>query len=580
MARTTPRVRVILDRFKKMEAEKANFVNLWQLAAEYVMYRKQEFTGDKAEGQILTDHIYDTTAIKALSIMASSFIGALWPNGAKSFRISMPHNLEEEIGGETEEIKQYYEFVTRQMVEYMDHPKAGLTSALEEYMLDQGAFGTSGIQVFEEDDMTAPVRYKATDAKMLYIDEDRTGFVDTIYMKKKMTIRQMVQEYGFDNLSASRQKAFKEGDVTTKVDILHAIEPRMDYDPFSFGNKDYPIASIHIDIETQKILRESGFLELPVAVARFYKAMGEKYGRSPATAAMPTILEANSMGQAYILAIEKTLDPALLVMDDGTMGGLTIDTSPGGTTVVSVSGRMSGTQKPIQELFSVGDLQWTAARRQELTEEIKNHFFLDRLMDLNSEQRMQNPEVAIRNELRGQALNTVYTRQLTEMFVPIIETTFNKLRRRGFLGVIPGSQEELDLINAGIIPKYIPEPVIRRMLTGQEVYKIEFISPAVRIKNSEELSGIEHLLTTSLNLSPVDPSIFDNIDLEWTLRRIQELDGAPREVLVSLEKLQQIKQDRQQMEAQMMEMEAARQNSETARNMGQAMSSVKDSNAA
>lgn len=582
MAAVKRRARCIIERLSVMKTEKQNWLNLYQLCAEYVMQRKQGFTAKKQQGEKLTDHVFDDTAPSANALMASTLIGSMWPNGGKSFRIGMPFGMEEELGDEPEEVKQYYQFVSRTMAAYMDNPKSGFITALEEYMLDQGAFGISGIMVEDqEDDYEVPVTYRAVDAKALYIDEGRNGFVNTIYVEREYSLRGLVEEYGIENIAKRHREEFlKGGGQQTKVMVLQAIEPRMEADPNKYGAKNMPYASIHIDIADEKIMREGGFMELPVAVTRFWKAMGEKYGRCPAMMALPSILEANALGEAWTLAVEKTLDPSLLVLDDGTMGNGVIDTSPGGLTVVSVSGRMTANTVPIQPLFLVGDLNWTAARRTELSELIKNHFFVDRLTDMNSEQRMQNPEVNIRNQLRGQTLNTTYSRQFGELFVPTIETTFHKLRRRGLLGVVFGSKQHMELMEKGLNPYIIPDVVANRMTSGQEVFKIEFISPATRIMQAEELQGIEHLVTVTTNVAPIHPEVLDIVDWDWTLRRVQELDGAPRETILSLEKLKKLREDRAKMQAEMAQMEAARQNSETVRNVGQAASAVNQGQAA
>lgn len=574
-SRQPSRVDRILDRHKKMKAEKTNWLPLYQLCAEYIMTRKQGFTVEAVPGMMQTEHIFDDTAPNANSLMAAALIGALWPNGAKSFRIGMPHGMEDELGWETEEIKLYYQKVTTRMAEYMDNPKAGFKTALEEYMLDQGAFGISGIMIEEnEDDFEVPLAYRAVDAKALHIAEGKNGFVNVVYIEREYTVLQVVEEYGMENVSASTRKKFMQGDQSAKVMILQAIEPRMERNPYGFGNKNMPIGSIHIEVKESKILKESGFLEMPIAITRFWKAMGEVYGRSPGMQAMPSILEANALGEAWTLAVEKTLDPSLLVLDDGTMGSGVIDTSPGGITVCNISGRIGASTLPIQPLFLVGDLNWTAARRTELNEVIKNHFFVDRLMDLNNEQRMTLGEANIRNGLRGQTLNPVYSRQFAELFVPIIEATFNKLRRRGLLGVVPGSQQELELLERGYIPFYIPEPVLNRMVSGQEVYKIEFISEAARIMHSQELSGIDQLLLTVTTVAAAQPSVLDNVDWDWTMRRVQELGGAPRETIVSMERLKKMRAERAAAFEAQAKAEEARNQSEVARNFGQAAASV------
>lgn len=584
------RARKILERLKTMQKEKQNWLPIFQLCSEYVMSRKQGFTGEIniQPGQIQTEHIFDDTGPNANSLMASSIIGACWPSGAKSFIVRMPFDMEDELGGEPDEVRKYYEWVTKRMARFMDNPKAGFMTALEEYMLDQGGFGISGIMVEDNmDDDTVPLSYRAVDAKSLYIAEGKNGFINTVYLIREYTIRQLVEEYGFENISKQYQKGFMAGDVETKVKVLHAIEPRLDGDPYGFGNKQMPIASIHIEINTEKILRESGFYEMPIAITRFWKAMNEVYGRCPAMQALPSILEANALGEAWVLAVEKTLDPSLLVLDDGAMGSGAIDTSPGGITVVSVSGRVTSSTVPIQPLFLVGDLSWTAKRRTELVEIIKNNFFIDRMMDLNNEQRMTLGEANIRNGLRGQTLNTTYSRQYAELFVPTLETTFNKLRRRGLLGIprweeMPAGskiqedayQQEQDLMAKGIAPKYIPTPIVQRMIEGREIYEIEFISPATRIMQAEELQGIEHLIATTTQVAAVNPGVLDIVDWDWTLRRMAELDGSPSETIVSLERLKVMRDQRAMAQEAAQKSAMARQDSETARNVGQAAASV------
>lgn len=571
---TSHRARRIIDRHKHMKTDKDPWLNMYQLIGEYVMIRKQHFTDMVNPGEFQTDKLNDDTAPNANFLMASSLIGALWPNGAKSFQITMPLGMEEELDGETEEVKSYYEWATKTMAEHMDNPKAGLLLALEEYMLDQGAFGISGIMTEDNDDLTLPITYKAIDAKVMTIDEGENGFVDTLYVEREYTLRQLVQKYGYENISAEWQKKYDEGDCKTKVKVLQAIEPRMEKDPYGFGVKNMAYASIHIDLKTEKILKESGFVESPFAVARFWKAMGEKYGRSPAMNALPSILEANALGEAWVIAVEKTLDPSLLVMEDSAMGNGTIDTSPGGVTVVSASGRISSNQKPIEPLFLVGDLRWTAERRAELVEIIKNHFFQDRLMDLNNEQRMTLGEANIRDSLRGQTLNTTYSRQMNETLVPTIERSFNILNRKGLLGVKPGSRQEQALIDAGVPYRYIPEPVLRRMEKGQEVYKIHFVSPATRIMQAEELKGINQTAAFVTQVQPVKPEALDNVDMDWTIRRVRELTGAPPEMMASSDKMKKDRSDRTQATQAVVENQANREGSETARNMAQAIGTL------
>jgi hypothetical protein len=567
------RARRILERYKELKTEKQPYENIFDLIDEYVLYKKPA----KGEGGFLdltTETVFDDTAPDALERLASSLKGALWPNGARSIQIEMPAGLKEEIGEETDEVKKYYEFVTEQLIEAMDTPRAGFDTAQDEMLRADAAYGTSGISWQEQDDWDVPVAFRSVNARPLYVEESESGFVNCIYTERDYTLRQLIERFGFENISKRWQDAYEKGDSKTKVKVVHIIEPRMERDPYGFGVANMPYASIHIDMATEKILLESGFVDFPVAVTRHAKLSGEKYGRSPSMKALPSIFEANAIGEAWPLAVEKMLDPPMLVQDDGSLGGGIVDTSPGGMVVVNVSGRLGGSQRPIEPLFTVGDMQWTATRRTELVEVIKNHYFHNVLFDLEQEQRMTATEFTGRNQWRGQALNPVYSRKQNEIYVPTVEAVFNILLRKGKLGVLEGSAQEQDLIRRGIIPRYIPEAVARRMATGQEVYKITFISPAARIMQTEELQGCEYVMTATATAVQVNPEAADNVDIDWLLRRIQQLAGASPKAMRAMESVRKIREDRAKMQQQMAEIQAQRESSETARNMGQAAASM------
>lgn len=562
----------VWERYEQMKQEKAPWLPLYQLIGEYIQTRKQNFTSDILPGSFTTEQLYDNTASNANHLMAASMIGALWPNGAKTFRIGPPTLYKPR---ESEEVKQWYKMATTRMVTVMDHPKSGLSTSLEEYMNDQGGFGISGIAAFEnDDDAEVPVRYNAIDAKRTAVDENNHGFIDSVYIEKQMTIRQAVQEYEYENLPKAEREAWDKGRGHEKITILHAIEPRMDGDPYMFGAADMPYASIHIEAKSKKVVRESGYTEQPVFVSRFWKIIGEKQGRSPGMEALPDILEMNAIREAYTLAHEKNLDPPMAVYDDTVLGGGTIDTSAGAINVFSVSGRLGTGQKPVEQLITTGELESTINRIAELREIIRNHFFIDRLMDLNNETRMTLGEANIRNELRGQSLGTVYSRQIAELFVPLIERTFNILLRKGLFGVIPGSQEEMELLSKGVEPEYIPEEIIEMMMKGEDVYQITFISPAYRIMQAEELMGIRSTVEFIAGIAPLKPDVLDNFDFDVMARRVQEITGASEDTVVSMEVMQKIRKARQDAEAKAQELEAARSGSEATRNVAQAVSMV------
>jgi len=558
------KVDVLLSRHQKLKSEKATLHGIYELISEYVFNKKYNLEKTPNGGIFVDGDIYDNTGLRANSIMANVMVNNLWPNGPRTFKVKPTWDT-----SDTQEIKAWFKHVNSQMHTIMDNTRAGLVTALDEYMLDQGSFGISGIYVSEDEtDLSCPIRYTAWDIKSMCVDEGTDGLIDTVFVEIEMTIRNAVKEYGLENLGSKTQKAFLDGNLEDKIKVLHVIEPRLDRNPKKYGAKDMPIASIHIEICSRKIIKESGFEEMPVFVGRFIKVLGEKYGRSPAMVAMPDILEANATREAISIATEKQLDPPLAVYDDGSLGAGTIETSAGAINVFSVSGRINN-GKPIEPLYTVGELQSSYNHIETLKESINNHFYLDRLLDFNNETRMTFGEAQLRNALRGQSLGTFYARQEMEVITPLIKRTFNILLKRGLFGVLQNSIEELELLKRGIRPIYIPEEIAQRILSGLDVYDLDFISPAKRTMQSEELQGTIETANFAVSVAAAVPEILDNIDTDEMLRRIAKLSGADEDMLKDMQTVQSIRKARAEQQAQIMQLEQARQQSEIGRNVAQ-----------
>lgn len=565
------KVKAIKQKLRALEAIKEPWLPHYQLLGEYINNRKQNFTEVNEPGAFLTRELFDNTAEKAADTSSSSIMGALWPSAAQSMELIPARGL-----SDTEENREYLRFVTEEAISVMDDADSGLAVALSEIGFDDVVFGTTGLGIFKNEKGPLPIRYVSWDVKTMHIDENENKFVDTIYNKKAMTIRQMVMEYGYENLSSTNQKLFDEGKETDKVVVIHAIEPRLEQSRTKFGNKSMPIASIHFEEKSEKILRESGFEEMPVLVTRLRRAMGEVQGRSFGMAALPDIIELNAIWEALTISAEKLAEPPLAVLADGDIGSTTIDTSAGAINVFNIANR-AGVGNPIVELGTVGDISPLMLMVEKLTESISNHFLIDRLLDLNNETRMTLGEAQIRNELRGQSLGSVFTRKKAELFNRLIERTVNLLSESGRLGVVKGSQEEFDLRSQGIEPIIIPDEIVGMAERGQQVYKIKYISPAERAIQAEEVQGNLAVLNVLTTTAPLNPDTLDVIDLDAIIRRIAELTGSSKEAVNGLDVIQEVRQLRNEQLTQAQELEQARDGSETMRNLAQAQATVKNS---
>lgn len=559
------KIQNVLNRNTQLKANKQPWLEIWQMLGEFIHMRRMDFTTMRQPGEFLTREIFDSTAPKAAKTAASSILSLLWPQSVKRFRLRPPRQLPD-----TRVIKEYYEFVTQKIIDVMDDPKAGLPMALDEYMLDQICFGTSGVEALPS--KKTKVVYKAWGVKNMSIAEGADGFIDTIYVEMRLPVHVIVKTYGEQKVSAKVRGLFQARKFDEEFNILIAIEPRIT-DDFSLpgkGNSGMPFQSVHIEMDTKHFLKESGFTEMPIKVARFWKLLGETYGRSCAMDALPATLEANAIWEAVTVAIEKNLDPPLGVLDDGKLGAGSIDTSAGAVNVFNITGR-AGEKNPIFPLYTVGEIKQTVSLLESLSQEISDHFFIDRLLDFNNETRMTLGEANLRNKLRNSTLGSIFTRQIAEMFSPNVERTFNILFDQGELGVVEGSVDHAIAVQInGEVPVVIPREVADLMTKGHNVYDIEYFTPALRIMQAEELDGIIRTFDSAAVIKGAGCTyVEDNLDGDIAIRRIADITGTPSEVKRSKKDVEVIREERDAQIAAQQQMEMMKAATEGMRNAGQ-----------
>jgi hypothetical protein len=560
-----------LRRHKELKAEKEPWNIHYQRLAETFLTRKQFFTTTIAPGEFLYDDVFDNTGEHAAMQAASVFLSMLWPDSSRTFSIRPVEELKDVPG-----VEEYFRFVNRQMHRFMDKPRAGLLVALQEFEIDQQVFGTSGIGAFDGEDDSTPVVYEAWGIKNMCISENAQGYVDCIYSSQQRTVRQIVEEYGDDNVHPNIAAAYRDGKYEDKFEVLRIIEPRpaREQNP-EIGGKGMPIRTLHIDCQHQFIMREGGYSEFPVAVGRMVKTIGEKYGRSPAMAALPDASSLNALKEAVLVATEKQLDPPLGLLDSGRVGGGTVDTSAGALTIFDASGRVGG-EKPIFPLFTIGEMQSAKEMKEELKQSIMQAFALDRLLDLNNQTQMTAYETSVRNRMRGEALGAMFSRQIEEVFNPLVERTFSILFRRGLLGAnetgLIASARKMWARIMGKPVQVIPAAVIQAIEAGLDVYEVEYVSPAKRFMQSEKLQGIYEAAEffSKMGVVPGMETISDGLDVDEMGREVIRYSGAPETIARTAGERDAIREGRAEAQAAQAQMASMQQASEVARNAGQA----------
>jgi len=254
------------------------------------------------------------------------------------------------------------------------------------------------------------------------------------------------------------------------------------------------------------------------------------------------------------------LDPALYLLDDGSFGGGILDRSPHSLTVLDISSRISNVP-PIGQIGQVGDMNPVLKMIELLTEQVIKHFFVDRLLDLNNQTRMTLGEAQIRNELRADSLGGIFSRQMDEALSPVIERGIEIQVEAGDFGVEKDSDQERMIVASGKKPLYIPEEVLRAQAEGEQIYNIEYVSPAMRILRSEELRGLMSMWQFAGAYGQAVPEFLIMLDKKESMRMAADLTGASSDIFLSDDAYEKawdqfVQSQQQEMEMRMEEAKA------------------------
>lgn len=533
----------IKAKFERLKSGRTAWNGQFEILGEYISQVKQNFEGSPEQGQFMNGDIFDSTGTFAAHNAASALLGMLWPGTAKqSIEISPPDDLDISA-----EVQAFYRKMTDKTVRAMDDPRANLSLALDEYMLDQVINGTSGVGV--EKGYESKLLYKPYGVREMFIEEGRNGKVAEVWLLFDWPLSRVVSEYGVDKLSQTLKDKVKNGKLTETVTILVMVAPRTEMKA-KRGKLAMPVQSLHMEYKNDlHVMREEGFEEFPIAVGRFRKLNYEKYGRSPGMNALPDIRECNALREAVIIATEKNLDPPMGVYGDGVMGGGIVDTSAGAITVVNASANM-GAGNPIFPLVTVGSIPDAIARLEELRNAIAQHFHIDRLIDFNNEQEMTFGEAQIRNQIRTASLSSLFSRQIAEVLTPVIERSVNILFRMGEFGYIRGTDEEQEALAQGKTVEYVPEVIAKRLEDGADIYQVTYKTQAANASRAEEYMAILDVMRVCGEAMAVDQSIVNRVDFHKGVKQIASIRGV--DILRSDDEVEsmQAEQQKQQQEAQ------------------------------
>lgn len=357
--------------------------------------------------------------------------------------------------------------------------------------------------------------------------------VETFYRQFVMTVAQIVEMFGIDNVGPQVAELWRGKGSSLEVEFIvaHAIEPNFSVDLQEGGKKNEKLGVVAggftyreyywlWGLQTDKPLSVRGFHSQPFTAPRWATTSNDPYGRSPAMDALPDILQLQVMARRLAEAIEKQVRPPMQA--DKSLKNEPSSTLPGKITYVE--NVHQGGMRPI---FTVNpQINEMKELIREIQTRVQRWFFNDMFLMISQMEGIQPRNELEIIERKGEKL---------QVLGPVIE----KLQHEDLSADIQRIYSIMD--RRGLIPEKPPS------LQGIPI-EVQYVSQFSQAQQAADLTGIERSLSLAGRMAGAFPGIMDNIDSDATWRTYANALNVPADTMVAEDVVAKTRQKRMQQQ--------------------------------
>lgn len=513
----------IVRRLEQLKPLRQPHENVWRECYDYSHpLRGSGFNGEVNDSETAKRkraELLDSTSTDSARILASSIMGGMTPANSRWFEL--------DSGNETDDEKRWLDSAAQTLWENIhgsNFDAVGFEGALD--LVDAGWF----CMYIEEDEANGGLAFHLWPISEIFCAASKPGgLIDTVYRTYQLTAEQAIAEFGSDNVSDKiREAAEKKPDE--KFDFVHAIYPRKVSAVGARMARNMPVASVNVECKSKKIVRESGYHEMPVVVPRWMQIPRSVYAVGPMFDALPDIKELSEIKRLELASLDIALGGMWIAEDDGVLNAKTIKLGARKVIVASSVDSMKALNSGVN--FNVG-----FTKEEKLQASIRKVLMADQLQPQDGP-AMTATEVHVRVGLVRQLLGPVYGRLQAEYLQPLITRCFGLAYRAGVLGRAPDS------------------------LAGR-AFSVKYISPLARAQKMEDVTSIERLYTNAGMIAQArggDMSVFDNLDDDQAINVLGDALGVPDKIrrrsddVAAMRKMKQQAMEEAQKKKQMSDM--------------------------
>jgi len=513
-------VRDILAEHEALKRARQSFEAQWDEVIELALPRYRKFSQSSIHnpGDKRTQRLFDATPMLALRHFAAAMDSMITPRTQKWHKLTVA----DEALREDDTVKAYLERVTDALFTHRYQWRANFAAQCGETYFGHGAFGAGALMV--DDDLGRGIRYRNVRLNRLWFAEDAYGVVDTAHITWTLTARQCAQKWGANKLPLPIRNALDNHDAQRPFEFLHAIRPRVNREHGKLDNLNLPVQSVWIAIDAgHDIIEHGGYRVFPVAIGRFYAADDSAYGYSPGMEALADTRMLQTMEQTNIRAAQKTVDPPLLLADDGALEAFDLRAGSINYGYLDQQGQPLARPLDFGKNVPLG-LEYANQKR----EAVNLAFYVTLFQILVDNPQMTATEVLQRAQEKGVLLGPTMGRVQSEQLGALIT-------------------REIDILaHAGVLPE--PPPAL--VEAGGEI-DIEYDSPLNQAMKAEDGANVLRWVQACAPFIQADPQAAQVMHTQNIVRGLADTFGVKHNFVRSEDDMAALEQ--QQQEAQQAE---------------------------
>jgi len=421
----------------------------FQEIAKYIMPRRYVWLAEQSplKGNLQSkgtraskqrnNRILDPTGTTALRDMSAGLLNGITSPARPWLRLRVSGFEYEE---QEREVRAYMDECARRMQIVL--AESNFYNAMAVLYLDLGCFGTASMLVYE--DFEEVVRFYNSPMGEYRLAQDHRRMVDTFTRTFVMTLRQLVQMFGEENVDPKHKPKIKEGGqaMAQPVVVCHLIEPNTDNGGPEYlkGGFDYREFYWEKDCQSGQLLAHNGFYEKPGAWPRWEVTANDIYGTSPAMDALPDIIQLQQETLRKGQSLDYLVRPPVAL--EGFMANRPTSLLPGGKTAVP-SGASFGA-KPIYTVQPPLDAMTLDIR--DIQMRIQKLFYNDLFRMISNLDTVRTAtEIDARKEEKLVLLGAVLERFENEALDPVIRRVFRIMQRKQLFPEPPEGLDEAQI---------------------------------------------------------------------------------------------------------------------------------------